>query len=108
MIKTSDIIYNISPRSVFDIAEVKYVPAINEPNVQNKIVGNMVDQSIPPLIDNMNGLLVNGTPPCTISPSLNLNQILRPPPLPDEYGMFPISSMRGVQQAPPMPITLIG
>ena len=108
MIKASDIVYNVSQRSVFDIAETKYVDYQNDPEIPNDIV-EPIDPfgSGVPLIDNMNGILVAGTPRCYVSNSLRLNQIIPGEGVEDEYALRPINPMRGVPQARPAPPVLI-
>ena len=100
MIRANDIVYNVSNRSVFDIAETKYVEFENDPQIPNGIVPPIEPfGSGPASINNMNGVLLAGTPRCYTSASLGLSKIIPGEPLPSLYGTKPISAMRGVPQA---------
>lgn len=108
MIKASDIVYNVSERSVFDIAETKYVDYQNDPQIPNDIVEDIKPfGSGAKLIDNMNGVLVAGTPRCFVNPVLKLNQIIPAEGVEDEYALRPSNPMRGVPQARPAPPVFI-
>jgi len=101
MIRANQIVYNVSNRSVFDIATTSFTPAGLDAAIPNKIVPKIEPRgSGPPDLDSFNsGMGIAGTPRCYVSPSLGLNRILRAEPLESEYGMFPISAMKGMPPA---------
>jgi len=106
MIRANQIVYNVSNRSVFDIAQTRFEPAGLASGIQKKIVPDLEKRgSGPPDIDQMNStMLVAGVPRCYVSPILELNRILRPESLEDGYGQKPISAFAGMPpRAPPMP-----
>jgi len=106
MIRANQIVYNVSNRSVFDIAQTRFEPAGLASGIQKKIVPDLEKRgSGPPDIDQMNStMLVAGVPRCYVSPILELNRILRPETLEDGYGQKPISALAGMlPRAPPIP-----
>ncbi len=106
MIRANQIVYNISNRSVFDIAQTRFEPAGLASGIQKKIVPDLEKRgSGPPDIDQMNStMLVDGTARCYVNPVLQLNKILRPEPLLDGYGQNPISALAGMPpRAAPQP-----
>ncbi len=108
MIKANDIVYNVSKRSVFDIAETKYVGYQNDPEIPNEIVDEIKPfGSGPASINNMNGILLAGTPRCFVNPVLHLNTIIPGEVVADEYGMRPIDPMRKIPQSRPAPPVFI-
>jgi len=96
-----------SVRSIFSIAaSPEFAPAVFASGVQNDLVQPIKPlESDPASINEFtSGLGIAGTPRCFVSGSLNLNRILRPEPLADEYGLRPISAMTGMgPSAPPQP-----
>jgi len=110
MIRANQIVYNVSNRSVFDIATTSFTPAGLAAEIPNKIVPKILPRgSGPPDLDSFNsGIGISGTARCYVSPVLGLNRILRPQPLESEYGMFPVSAMTGMPpSAAPMPARFV-
>lgn len=109
MIRANEIVYNVSNRSVFDIAETKYVANDeHDPELPNKIVEPIEPfGSGAPLIDNMNGILISGIPRCFVNDVLGLNTIISGEGAPDDYGTVPINPMKGIPQARPAPPVFI-
>ena len=101
MIRANQIVYNISNRSVFDIATTSFTPAGLAAGVPDVIVPDIQQRgSGPPDLDSFNsGMGIAGTARCFVNPVLGLNKILRAEPLSDSYGQAPISALRG-QPAP--------
>ena len=106
MIRANQIVYNVSNRSVFDIARTQFEPAGLSSGIPTRIVPKIEPRgSGPPDIDQMNStMLIAGTARCYVSPVLELNKILRPEPLEDGYGQNPVSPFTGMPPASaPMP-----
>jgi len=106
MIRANQTVYNVSSRSVFDIAQTRFEPAGLTSGIPNRIVPKIEPRGSGPRdIDQMNStMLIAGIPRCYVSPVLELNKILRPESLEDGYGQNPISALAGMApSAPPMP-----
>ncbi len=104
MIRANQIVYNVSNRSVFDIAQTRFQPASNDPVLNNNVKKIEPRGSGPKDMDNMNGVLLAGTPRCYVPDVLDLNRILKPEPLASSYGQFPVSPLKfQPPRASPMP-----
>ena len=97
MIRANQIVYNVSNRSVFDIATTSFTPAGLASGIPDVIVPDIQQRgSGPPDMDSFNsGIGIAGVPRCFVNPVLGLNRILRPEPLATEYGLSPVSALRG-------------
>lgn len=106
MIRANQIVYNVSNRSVFDIAQTRFEPAGLSSGIPNKIVPTIEPRGSGPRdIDQMNStMLIAGTARCYVPAVLELNKILRPEPLETSYGQNPISPLTGMPPpSAPMP-----
>tara|TARA_R100001463_G_scaffold10404_3_gene30427 strand:- start:191 stop:529 length:339 start_codon:yes stop_codon:yes gene_type:complete len=103
----SQIAPKITARSVFSIdSSPDFEPAGLASGVQNQLVPTIEPIGSGPVSLNefTSGLGIAGTPRCFVNGVLGLNRILRPEPIPDEYGMRPQSALSGMPpSAPAMP-----
>ncbi len=108
MIRANQIVYNVTDRSVFDIKdEPRFQPAAPSSGLLNKLPSIGKRPEGVPIMNNMNGVLLAGTPRCYENPVLGLNRILRPEPVNDGFGLVPMNPVAGLNRAAPMPPVFI-
>ena len=108
MIKANQIVYNVTDRSIFDIKDQpRFQPAAPTSGIPNNMEKIEKRPEGLPIMNNMNGVLLAGTPRCYENPVLGLNRILRPEPVNDRYGLVPIDPVAGFNRAAPMPPVFI-